>query len=1089
MLRKLLCAAVVCLVSAGAAFGQTGTITGTVTDAKTGDALPGANVLVVGTNYGSATNAQGKYEIDNVPTGTQSVRVTFIGYNTQTHKIQVSPGTNELDFKLKSGVNLNEVVVTALGQEVSENTISFSSQKVNADQLNVAQGSNIKEGLAGKVAGVQILGQAGSKLGSFGDIRIRGAISLTSDVSDPLYVVDGVPVQNPNVINMDNVSDVNVLKGPNATALYGQRGENGVVMITTKNGGSSGVSVELSNALTIDQVARVPNFQNQYAQGHTGNADLHTYHYDPATSPSYFKPLDGMKFIYHSYYDESWGPRMDGTKYAPWYAWFPDSPYYAQEQPLNPRPNNVKDFYRKAATNKASMAINYSTDRSNTRVSYTNLSQQGILPYSNLGKHFLSGTFSYDVTPKLHVKTNVNYTLQDISGYVRNDNYGNQTTGSFNNWFGRQINVQRMQQLKGLRTPDGYFTSWNWWNPEIYAFGGGYKKPTFWYNAYTWMNQYSITRNRNNLLLNAQLSYKLNDQWEITASANRSQEDYKRRFEMPYSFEYSAAHQLYMPYVNSFGIRRHENVENDYHGKLKYNNNFGDWSVDGFVGSTMRIQHYHFLSADMSQGNYQSGGLIIPDVYQYNNSAERITPDEHNWDKQVFSLYGHATIGYKDMVYLDGSYRQDWSSALPKNHDGYGYPQVGLSFVFSELLDSDVISYGKIRAGWAQVGNDVHAESILSSYRLSSNPYTNPTTGKSVPLLYTDNTIVDPNIKPALNSSFETGFDIRFFDDRIGLNATYYHDTRKDEIIGVSLSTANGATSYLTNAGTSKRDGVELSLNGVPVRTHNFRWDVTLNWATNKTIVTDLPRDLKTYEINNTTSAFGFINITHEVGKEWGQLRGGAIQRTKDGTPLLNSNNLYAVEQGHFFGSVLPDWTGGFVNTFTYKGLSLTASIDFQKGGKFFSLTEMWGNYTGLMKQTAGLNDKGNPKRDPVSQGGGVHVVGQHTQQAGGGKVDTYVDAMSYYRQWYPSLSEPFVHNASYVKLRELSLNYSLPKRWLGGFLNSAKIGVIGRNLWLIAVSPDNTHRWDPSVMSQTWGENAQLPATRSFGFNVNVTF
>ncbi|MGD8749641.1 MAG: TonB-dependent receptor, partial [Balneolaceae bacterium] len=485
--------------------------------------------------------------------------------------------------------------------------------------------------------------------------------------------------------------------------------------------------------------------------------------------------------------------------------------------------------------------------------------------------------------------------------------------------------------------------------------------------------------------------------------------------------------------------------------------------------------------------------LIIPDVYQYSNSAERIVPDEHNWDKQVFSLYAKVNIGYKDMVYLDGSYRQDWSSALPSNNNGYGYPSVGLSFVFSELLQSDIISYGKFRAGWAQVGNDVGAEKILSSFQLSANPYTNPKTGSGTPLLYTDNKFVDPNIKPAINSSFETGFDIRFFDDRIGLNATYYHETRKDEIIGVSLSNSNGAGSYLTNAGTSKRDGVELSLNGVPVRTRDFRWDATLNFAKNKTIVTDLPEGLNTYQIGNTASAFGYINITHERGGEWGQLRGAAIKRADNGDPIITKDSngdltgLYDAVQGQFFGSVLPDWTGGMVNTFTYKGLGLTAAIDFQKGGKFFSLTEQWGTYTGILDETAGLNDKGNPKRDAVADGGGVHVTGQDID---GNAVDMYVDAHDYYSQWYSNrLAEPFVHDASYVKLRELSLNYSLPKRWLGGFINSAKIGVVGRNLWLIAVSGDNHHRWDPSELSRTFGEDGQLPGTRSFGFNVNVTF
>lgn len=1089
MLRKILMMAVVCLISAGTAFAQTGSLTGTVTDAKTGEPLVGANVFIPELSKGAPTDIDGNYTITDIPVGTYDIRISYIGYSEVTRSVEINEGSQELNIALTAGVELSEMVVTALGGEVNRNAVTFSSQEVKAEQLNVTQDANIKTSLAGKVSGLQIVGQAGTKLGESGDIRIRGAISLTNDLAEPLYVVDGVPGVNPNIVDMNNVEDVNVLKGPNATALYGQRGENGVIIITTKGADNSGVSVELNNTLTYEKVAYLPEYQNSYAQGYSGEADYAQFDYDPSFHPSYFEPLDGMHYIASSYADESWGPKIDGREYAPWYAWFPDSPYYGQSVPLEAHPDNIKDFYSGGVTNKASFAVNYAQDTYSARVSYANLDQSGLMPNSNLKKHYMNAQFDADITERFNIGVNFNYTLQDIEGDILSDGYGNQTSGSFNSWFGRQLDVEKMKELKNLKTPEGYYVSWNWWNPNNYAYGGGYQKPTFWYNSFTWVDQYFIGRDTNNLLLNVDASYELSDNWEIEASANRSTRDYHRRFEVPYSLEFSSAPNLYLPMENSFGILKDQSSENNYSGRLNYQDNFGDWSVDAFGGTNMRVEHWERFQADMSQTNYQSGGLIIPNVYQFNNSREQIVPNESDWDKEVFSLFAHANVGYKDMVYINGSYRQDWSSALPNDNNGYGYPSVGASFVFTELLESDVLSYGKLRAGWAQVGNDVAAERILGSYVLDNDPYVNPTNGQTTPLLYTDATRIDPNIKPAINSSFEVGADLQFFDNLLGLNIAYYNDIREDEIIPISLSTSTGQTGFLTNAGRSERQGIEVKMDVTPISNENFQWTTTFNIAHNYTEVVDLPQDLQTYQIDlgSDANAFSYVSITHEVGKEWGQLRGAGILRNENGQPVINDNGLYAVEQNQNFGSVLPDFTGGWLNNFNYKGFNLLAAIDFQKGGKFFSLSESWGQYSGLLEETADNNDLGNPKRDPVSEGGGVHVTGV---DADGNPVDMYVPALSYYGQWYANrLAEPFVHDKTFVKLREVSLSYALPTDLIGGFLNSARIGVVGRNLWMIALSEDNKHNWDPSELSQVYGENGQLPGTRSFGVNLNITF
>lgn len=1090
MFKKLHIAFLLSVFITCGAFAQSGTVTGIVTDARTGEPLVSTTVQLVELNRGDATDIDGRYEIPNVPAGTYTLQVTFVGFRTFETEVEVGSGTVTVDVQLEEDVlAFDDVIVTALGIETNERAVTFATQSVDAEELNITQDSNIKTGLAGKVAGVQVAGQAGSKLGDFGDIRIRGAISLTNALSEPLYVVDGIPVPDPNAIDMNNVADINVLKGPNATSLYGQRGESGVVLITTKSANRSGVSVELTNAVTWDQVSYLPDFQNEYGQGYAGEAEFATFNYDPAFHPSYFAELDGARYNLTPYADESWGPRFDGQPYAPWYTWFPDSPYYGQLQPYEASKDNITNFYDTGVSGKTGVAVNVFSNNYSGRVSYTNLSQNGLLPFSNLNKHFLSGKFQYDVTDRLNVEAAVNYTTQEVNGDVLSDGYGNNTSGSLNNWFGRDIEMDKLRELKKLKTPEGYYTTWNWWGPDLYPLSAGnnaYKKPVFWFNPYTWMEQYDIIRSTDDLLLNIDISYQLTNELEIAGSANTVSRNYTREYYVPYDLEYSAAPELYNPLVNSFGLNKDEDNESNFDATLNYKTNIDDWNIDALVGGNIRMEDFNRFAADMSMTNYQSGGLIIPDVFQFSNSAERITPTAFDWEKKVYSLFARASIGYQDYIYLDASFRQDWSSALPEDNNGYGYPGIGLSFVFSELLDNDVLSFGKLRAGWAQVGNDVGAETIIQSYALSANAYANPITGATLPLLFTDNTIIDPNITPALNSSFEVGFDLRFIEDRIGFSATYYDETREDEIIGISLSTANGASNYLTNAGTSERSGIELTLTGAPVQTPNFLWDVTVNWATNETIVTALPAGLETFEMG-ANDAFGFVFLTHKLDEEWGQLRGAGFATDDNGNRILNSNGLYAVEQSQFFGSVLPDWTGGILNTFAYNNFTLTAAIDFQKGGKFFSLTEMWGTATGLLEETAGNNDRGNPKRDAVADGGGVHVTGV---DANGNPVDMYVEAMSYYGQWYSNrLAEPFIHDASYIKLREVSLSYNLPESIIGNFVNSASVGLVARNLWMIAVSDDNKHGWDPSEMSQVYGENGQLPGLRSYGFNIRVNF
>ncbi len=1057
---------------------------GTVTD-DSGSPLIGASVVVKDNpNVGAITDIDGKFQL-KVDANAKALVISYIGYSTQ----EVVLGTSdEVNVTLTSGVQLEELVVTALGISKKEKELPYAAQVVKSEELDITSRTNFKEAIAGKVSGVQLVGQAGSKLGEAGKIRLRGAISMTAD-SDPLYVVDGVPTTNPNVVDMNNIESINVLKGPNATALYGQRAEFGVIIITTKGAPKDGYSIEFSSSTTFDKVAYLPNYQNLYAQGYHGEATIDTFHYVEGFHPSEWEALEG-KLYYASYdhlADESWGPKMDGRQYLPWYAYSPNSPYFGQTVPLSPQPDNVKNFFDTGLTKKNSLSVSKGGDGYSARLSYTNISQNGILPYSTFGKNNLDFKADFALSDKLSVGTNIHYYTQKVSGDF-DDGYGNQTTGSFNSWFGRNLDTRKMKELIDLKTPSGYHQSWNWWGPDIYGYGGPYEKPAFWYNPYYWLREYSNIRNTNNILGNIFANYKFTENLSIDFTSSLNRTGFARETKLPYSIAFSAAPEKYNTWVNGFKRYNYTAIETNHSVLLNFDKKFSDIDFSAHFGGNLRSNNYRRISTEMDFED-KSDGLIIPDVYLFRNAKKTPTTNTYDKFKKVKSLYGDFSVGYKSMLYLDGSYRQDWSSALPASHNGYGYPSVGLSFIFSELLQNDILSFGKLRAGWAQVGNDVEAHRIDPIFPLSDKPYTF-SGGNVNSLMYTNSQLVNPELKPAINTSFEAGFDVKFLENRIGLSLTYYKENRKDEIIPVSISRSTGYDTYLTNAGESARNGIELSLNLVPVKSDLITWDATFNFAKNTTKILSLPGDLKLMEAPSSgRNAFGFVSMRHKLDGEWGQLYGAAIKRDDAGNAILNDDGTYQAEQSQFLGGVLPDFTGGIFNSFTImKSISLTAAIDFQKGGKFFSLTEFWGGYSGLLEETAATNDKGNNVRDAVDDGGGVHVTGVGSD---GQAIDMYVEAHDYFTQFYSNkLAEPFIHDASYVKLRDLSISYSLPKSLISKIgLSKMSIGFVGRNLWLISVAKDNKHRWDPSELSQTFGENGQLPGTKSYGINLNVTF
>ncbi|TRX70988.1 SusC/RagA family TonB-linked outer membrane protein [Carboxylicivirga sp. M1479] len=1083
MRRLALIASLILFVGLNAMFAQTTTITGTVTDSEDKEPMPGVSVVVRGTTIGTVTNVDGNYSL-SVPDDATNLLFSFVGMKTQD---VVIGGRSAINVALISdAIGVDEVVVTALGIKRAQKTLPYAAQQVKAEKLNVTSDANIKNAIVGKVAGVQMVGQAGSKLGDNGRLRIRGAISMTSD-GDPLYVIDGIPTSDPNSVDMENVASVNVLKGPNATALYGQRGEYGVVMITTKRAKKGGISVEINSNTTFDKVSYLPNYQNEYGRGYGGESEWSVMDYAAGgwggPYPEEFAVFDGMKYISNGYADESWGPKFDGSEYVPWYAVWPDSPYYGETAKWEAQPDNIKDFYDTGVTLKNTVSVSGAGDNYTGRIAYTNINQSGIIPNSELKKNMINANFDFDATDKLSVGMNINFTDQIVEGDF-DDGYSNQVTGTFNSWFARDVDMGKMKELRDLQTTNGYHASWNWWGFDYASYFGDNEKPAFWYSPYFWLDNYKNKKTTQRLVGDVHAAYKFNDKFELSGSVSTNTMTYERRYELPYAISNSADLDFYNVWNSGFGNYWSRSMENNYNGMFKYTDKFGEFDVELLVGTTHRTNSYKRFNADMETGS-KSQDLVLPDVFVYSNTRLPVTASTNFWNKEVTSIYSRFSVGWRNMVYVDGSVRKDWSSALPSDNNGYTYPSIGSSFIFSELItNKSILSFGKFRAGWAQVGNDVSALALNPTYPLSSSPY------MGNPQMYTNTRLIDPNIKPSLNTSVEAGVDLKFFNNRAGLSFTYFNEVREDEIIPVELSTSTGYRDFLTNAGKAKRSGIEIVLEGTPVKIENFRWDVTFNYGTSETTIEELPADLQSMAAPGGSDDWDFVTVTHELGNQWGQLRGRGIRKDENGNKVINAETgLYDFETGQYFGSILPDFTGGLLNSFTiYKIVNISAAIDFQKGGNFFSLSEMWGQYSGLLEETAGLNDIGNPQRDAIADGGGVHVVGVDTD---GNEFDQYVDAQSYYGQFNSNvIADEYIHDASYVKLRDLSISVNVPQKYLSStFIRNASVGFVGRNLWMISVSDDNIHGWDPSEMSQSYGENSQLPGTRSYGFNVKLSF
>jgi TonB-linked SusC/RagA family outer membrane protein len=1042
-MRKILSLLAVLVLSSVLAYAQTRKISGVVKDEQ-GVPIPFSSVRIKGSSTGASADQEGKFTINADSKAT--LVVSAAGYEP----IEVAVGASgDIAATLKSTGNLSEVVVTtALGISKAKRSLGYSTQSVVGEELNKIRPTDISAALAGKVSGLQSLGTPSSNFGE-GNVRIRGAASLTG--ANPIYVVDGTVVSL-SAVNMDDVENISVLKGPSATALYGVRGAGGVIMITTKKGSKKAPTVTVNSLTEVGEVYLLPKYQNEYGGGYS--QDWQTFKFNAAVHPASWAAFDGQKLVEYGA-DESWGPRMDGTPVREWFSWYAGDDF-GKETPFSPHPNSVKDFYETSLRLNNNIVFEGGSQIASFRLSYNNRVFTLPMPNTNKTDHILSFKGMINVTPKFTVSTNVNFLSVKQKG-TQSEGYASDNASNFNQWWQRQLD---MKKLKDYKTATGGYKTWNIRSPID-------TRPAYWNNPYFEVYESYPREWSNRIYGDLTLSYKILNDLKASIIFRANVLNYG-------SDDRTGSFGLDLDY---YGITNGQVGEYNQEFLLEYKKRFGKFGVEQYVGGNLRQDFRRENSANTV------GGLSVPNLYSITASKDRPTVGNRWNEYKLNSIYARGTFDYNNLIFIDYSLRNDVSSSLPASVNGYIYPSVSASFVFSDLIKNasinSILSFGKLRGAFGRVGSDLDPYTLNLSYGLGTPYGSNPTMG--VPT-----TIYDQNIKPSLSKEYEVGTELQFFNNRIGIDFSLYRKDGIDQIIPLSVTPSSGAASVYINAGLIRSEGWDLIVNTTPIKNKDFKWDITFNIASNNSKVLDLDtaRGLTTYNLG--TASFGPA-VHSRVNESWGTFIGTRLKiDPKSGKPIVNAAGEYQTETSQKLGSVLPDWTGGMLTTFSYRDFSISATLSVQKGGNFWSLTRVWQLYSGLGAETVGLNDKGNPIRDDVASGGGVRVDGV---LADGTPVTVYRDAQTYFGSLQP-IHALHLREATFVKLTEARISYNIPVKNFSKVVKSASVSLFARNPWLI-YAPGKDWGIDPSELEndKSFYENGQNPSVRSFGLNLSVGF
>jgi len=1019
---------------------QTVRITGTVTSSEDGMPIPGVSVVAKGTTTGGISNVDGKYEI-NAPASAQTLMFSFVGMKTQEVAIN---GRTVIDVVLETeSFEVEEVVVTALGIKRAEKATGYAIQGVKGDEITKARESNVVNSLQGKIAGAIITNTSGA-VGASSRIVLRGVNSLSGD-NQPLFIVDGVPIDNSNFgatgtdgvnrgsgtsdINPNDIESVSVLKGPNAAALYGTRAMNGVIIITTKSGGTGkGLGVSYNNTTTFDSPLRIPDFQNKYGQG-SGGA---------------FEFFDGAGGGINDGTDESWGPKLDAGLNIPQF----DSPVnettgVREATPWVSSPDNIKNFFETGSAITHNIAVDGGGENSNFRFSFTNFKQKGMIPNTDLGRNTLSVNAGATPHKRLTVNVSANY-VKSNSDNMPSYGYDAQNVMQQFYWFGRQVDIAK---LKNYTNPDGSKFNWNY---------------NYHNNPYFTLNENLNTMDRDRFYGNSKLNFKITDWLSARVGIGA---DYYTNFnssraawgDIDNEFGYYNETKTTVREINSdFLFQFNKQLSED----IGLNLNFGGNKMDRYVQQL-------FGAADE---------LAVEGVYTLANSKIAQRTGNYMSNKRINSLFVSGQFSWKNALFLDFTGRNDWSSTLPDGDNSYFYPSVSLSGVITDLLgiQSNILSFAKARFSYAEVGGDTDPYSLYPT--LAFGDGWNASTkllNQAVP-----NNLPNAELKPQNTKSVEIGANLRFFMNRVNLDFTYYNSRTYDQIISVPVSATSGYTSKNVNAGEIANNGIEISLGVSPIQSKSgLQWDVTFNFAKNNNEVVELTEGVEQYQLGGYWSLY----VMAIPGHPFGDLYGYDVLRDPDGNIIHRDGVVVQDPTLKVLGNYTPDWIGGINNEFTYKNFNFGFLIDIRQGGDIYTMTTTWGRYSGVLEETL------------LGREGGIVGTGVKEVYDGAGNVsyvknDVVVTAEEYNKAAYQnSIAYPSIFDASFIKLREVKLGYTFKK--LGKLpLRDLSISLIGRNL---AILKTNVPHIDPESAfsnNNVQGlEFGQLPSARSLGFSVSV--
>ena len=1036
---------------------QTKVITGTVTatDESAGEMI-GVSVSVKGTTIGAITDINGNYSLPNVPNDATILVFSYIGMKTQEVEIG---GRSVVNCVLESeAVGLDEIVVTAMGIKRSEKSIGYAATSVTGSEIAEARSSDVMRSLSGKVAGVKI-SSSSSDPGSSNSVIIRGVSSLGGS-NQPLYVIDGVPMNNSavysddglnsgfdfgngaNAINPDDIETMTVLKGAAATALYGSRAANGVILITSKSGMRStgkGLGIEYNGGMQWESILRFPEFQNEFGMGWNGD---HT-------------------FIENG----SWGPRFDGSMQL-WGTVYNNSqkmkPYVALE-------NNVSDFFDLGVRYNNSLSFNGSNENGEFYASFSQLSSDGLLPTDadTYDRYTFSTRGSYKLG-NLTVSSSINYLTQENQFAMTGQ--GLTMTNSIYQ-IPRDISIISLADLSDpFNTTDYYFTPYGVTNP--------------YYLLDVVQNTYKSDRTYGKI----QLDYAFLENFNLTYRLGLDASNYELKSGTP---EIKATigspneGQVDQEGVVDEQFLRRRELNSDI--LLTYTKSVGDFDINALVGNNINDRLSSSVSATVT-------GLDIPTWYNLSNSPNTPTVSEETINRRLIGVFGQADIAWKDMLFVTLTARNDWSSTLPAENNSFFYPGVTGSFLFTELIpDNNILSFGKVRLAYGQTGNDADPYMI--------NPYYAQAAAKvgfgslEFPLAGTNaftygNILGNLNLQPEITTEFEVGTNFALYNGRFVVDFAYYNRNSDKQIFSLNMDPATGFTAQNINLGKISNKGVELQVTVVPIKTSNFSWEITANYTKNNSLVESLPEELG--GVATIYSIIGGTSLDAVVGMPLGMFKSEVPATDPDGNIIVDDSGLpIAADEYEYVGNMNYDYELGLGSILSYKNLSFSFDFDIRQGGMMYSATKETNYFVGNVIQTS-YNDRNsfiipNSVKE-VDDGDGTYSYVENTTPI------ATSDICNYYADGADMLGSQFLVDKSFIKLRSVVLGYSLPARWINNtFLGDVRVSVFGNNL-LLWTPASNTYI-DPELTSfgndleGNYGEYIANPSTRQYGFNVSVKF